>query len=240
VTRLWFVVPAHERFALTDICLRLLAQTCEQMEQYEIEATAVVIADDENLDVARELGFATVYRDNEFVGRKLNDGYQLACDPDYNPEPADYVVALGSDDWVDPSIFARLPSPATVGIFNQIAVVDEKRERLAQVTAPYTGGWGIRIYSSMLMAATNYRPCQEDRKQSLDSSTIEGVKRALRHFPELEALDVHPLQIVDWKSENNLHPYRELASWAKGPVADPFEALAGFYPAWALEQMELV
>src|SRR5690349_10276090 len=103
--RVWFVVPVFGREELTAVCLRQLAWTCEQMARYDLEATAVVIGEDLSLDVAQELGFATVRRDNTQLGRKFNDGYQLACDPAYNPEPADYVVPCGSDDWVDPVIF---------------------------------------------------------------------------------------------------------------------------------------
>ena len=68
-----------------------------------------MIADDENLDTAAELGFATVRRDNRFLARKYNDGIQLALDPSVNPRPADYAVPFGSDDWVDHRIFHRLP-----------------------------------------------------------------------------------------------------------------------------------
>lgn len=89
---LWFCVPAFGRYNLTAICLRQLRRTCDLLEHDGIHATAVVIADDENLDSARELGFATVRRDNRFTSRKFDDGIQLALDPDYNPHPADYVV----------------------------------------------------------------------------------------------------------------------------------------------------
>ena len=238
--RLWFIVPVHQRLKLTAICLRLLLETCKRMREYELEATAVVIGDDESVDLARELGFATVRRDNDFVGRKFNDGYQLACDPDFNPSPADFVVPCGSDDWLDPVIFNTLPEGGRIGIFRQLAHVDEKRERLAQVTIPYLAGCGIRIIPCEKIAAAGFRPCAEDRQISLDSSTMSGLKKANGAFPDLEELDVHPLQIVDWKSDDiQLHPYKEVAPWRKRvDEADPFDTLAGHYPDWALEEME--
>ena len=52
---LWFCVPAHGRYELTRICLEQLRRTCDALPY---EATAVVIADDENLHTAYELGFA--------------------------------------------------------------------------------------------------------------------------------------------------------------------------------------
>ena len=68
---LWFIVPAHGRLDLARICLRVLRWTCDNLEADGVRASAVVIADDENLDTARELGFATVERDNQFTSRNL-------------------------------------------------------------------------------------------------------------------------------------------------------------------------
>lgn len=78
---LWFVVPAYGRQQLARICLRQLRRTCDALTAHGIHATAVVVGDDENLGTARDLGFATVERDNRFVSRKFNDGIDLACDP---------------------------------------------------------------------------------------------------------------------------------------------------------------
>src|SRR5262245_12518868 len=96
---LWFVCPAHGRPDLTRVCLTQLRRTCDELARHEIEATCVVVADDDNLRTAESLGFATVERNNRFLARKFNDGIQLACDPDVNSRPADYAVPVGSDDW---------------------------------------------------------------------------------------------------------------------------------------------
>jgi hypothetical protein len=101
VPSLWFIIPAYGRLELARVCLRQLRRTCDALTEHGIEATAVVIADDENLETARELGFGTTVQSNEFLGRKYNDGFQLACDPEYNPRPADYVMPYGTDDWID-------------------------------------------------------------------------------------------------------------------------------------------
>lgn len=237
MTRLWFIVPAHGRLGLSRICLGLLAQTCEQLHQYEIEATAVVIADDENLELAESLGFATVRRDNDQVGRKLNDGYQLACDPDFNPRPADWAVPIGTDDWVLPEIFETLPRPDRIGMFRLMGCVDETRTKLARLKVPYLGGCGIRLMPSSLLALTGYRPCEEDRGQALDTSTLREIRKAnRRRMPDFVELDRNPYQIVDWKSnDHQLHPFLELRPYKHGDCGDPFSELKDVYPAWALE-----
>lgn len=82
MSSLWFIVPAHGRLSLARICLEQLRRTCDALIREGINATAVVIADDENLDTARELGFGTAERDNSATSAKYNDGIQLALDPD--------------------------------------------------------------------------------------------------------------------------------------------------------------
>ena len=77
---LWFVVPAHGRLRADPDLPAAAAANLRRARR--IEATAVVVACDENLDTARELGFATVQRDNQFLARRYNDGLQLALDPD--------------------------------------------------------------------------------------------------------------------------------------------------------------
>ena len=126
---LWFVVPAHGRYELTRICLEQLRRTCDALPY---DATAVVVAEDQNLYTAADLGFATVHRDNDFLARKFNDGIQLACDPNLNPEPADYVVRVGSDDWIDHRILLDLPPLDTVLAFQWAAFVVEDGRQLSR------------------------------------------------------------------------------------------------------------
>src|SRR5688572_14547654 len=108
---LWFIVPAHGRTELARICLRQLWRCCHDLIENGVDATAVVVADDENLDTARDLGFGWVRHDNQYTSQKFNEGIYLACN---NPRPADYVVPCGSDDWVDYRLFLELPPTDTM------------------------------------------------------------------------------------------------------------------------------
>jgi hypothetical protein len=237
--RLCFVVPAHGRVDLTRVCLRQLARTCQALAP-DIQATAVVIADDENLDTADGLGFATVRRDNKQLGRKFNDGYQLACDPAFNPHPADYVVPCGSDDWVDPVIFHQLPPENTIGVFRQIAVVNEDQTRLSRLRVGWKGGAGVRIIPRSLLELVGYRPAEEDRQRAIDTSSLSGYRDALRGvMPPMVDLDVHPLQIVDWKTRGEqLNTYAMLRGFRRGDEStDPHGELAAVFPVEAIEEM---
>jgi hypothetical protein len=125
------------------------------------------------------LGFGTVERDNRYVSRRFNDGIQLACDPRYNPHPADYVVPCGSDDFVDWRIFTRLPMKDTVLGFQRISFVREDGMEMTTRFLNYVGGCGIRVYPRQVVEQLGFRPGDEDR---------EG----LRHVDSLQPPTRHP------------------------------------------------
>lgn len=254
---LWFVVPAHGREQLAAICLRQLRRTCDSLTAEGLDASAVVIADDGNLDTASSLGFATIRRDNRYLSRKFNDGIQLACDRALNPRVVDYVVPCGSDDWVDHRIFLeRLPLRKEVVAFRRAAFVDETGSRIVAREIDYRGGVGIRVYPREMMArqrqivpglfAPPFRPADEDLGRGCDTSILVNVTKTYSgNAPMIVYADVHPYQIVDWKSPNVPGVSKQLNSWGdvasrfrRGEqVRDPFDALADVFPAEALAEM---
>jgi hypothetical protein len=217
-----------------------LRRTCDALKTEGIEATAVVIGDDENLRTARELGFGTSVQGNEFLGRKFNDGYQLACDPEFNPRPADYVMPYGTDDWVDHRILLDLPPPDTILAFNTICMVREDGQEMTARHLDNQGGVGLRVYPRHLIAKAGFRPADEDRNSGCDTSTLHNIKSFTS--PKITYGQIDPRQIVDWKSETTqVTPYaamrfrRVVQSWS-----DPFDALTGLYPEKALAEMQVL
>ena len=232
---LWFVVPAHGRIEVTGACLRQLARTCETLGDNGIDASAVVIACDGNLDTAAELGFGTVDRDNRFLGRRWNDGYELC-----RVAGVDYAIPFGSDDWIDPTLILAAPLPADDQLvcFRRAAFVREDGARLALLRIPYDGGLGIRVIPAAMLARARFRPADEDRNRALDASVWRGLCRALGRQPRLVYHDLHPLQIVDWKSNTQLNSYADCLRYLNGPESDdPFADLAEVYPGEALDEM---
>jgi hypothetical protein len=236
---LWFCVPAHGRLEIAQICLTQLRRTCDALEQEGVEATAVVIACDENLDTARDLGFGWINRDNRFVSRRFNDGIQFALDPAFNPRPADYVVPFGSDDWADYRLFVDLPKPNTMVGFQRMSFVREDGQEITVRDLRYIGGSGIRIYPRRLMEAVGYRPADEDRPRGCDTSILTNLTREHDHRLRVEHRHLHDRQLVDWKSPGEqLNSYDSLIRHrTANTAADPFVELAEFYPADLLERM---
>lgn len=232
-----FIVPVHGREKLTRVCLRQLVRTCEALAQGGLEANAVVIGEGENLRLAEELGFATVESDNAQLGRKWNDGYQLAADPECNSSPVDFCVPLGSDDWVDYRIFLdRLPGNEEILCFKQGAFVREDGRKLAPVKIRYKGGLGVRVIPRALLERAKYRPAEDHRRRALDASTLAGLTGGRR--TKITYGDQHQMQIVDWKSNEQLNSYRACLAHSLGQqMNDPFALLSEHYPAEALAEM---
>lgn len=229
-----FIVPAHGRVDLAAVCLRQLRRTCDVISTEGTHASAVVIACDENLDTARELGFATVERDNDFLGRRFNDGYELASRSGFT-----HVMPCGSDDWVDPSWILTAPVIEDTPVCPRLcAMVDETGLRMRSLSVGYEGGLGLRLTPTALLEPFAYRPVEEDRNRAIDASTSRRLKT--RH-PQLGFVyhDLHPFQIVDWKSQDgNLNTYAMCSAFGVGEEQDGFAAaLADHFPADAVAEM---
>lgn len=227
MTTLWFVCPAAGRLSIAEVCFRQLRRTCDALLERGIWASAVVVADDENLELARESGFGTVERDNSQLGRRINDGYELA-----GREGVEFMVPVGNDDWVDPN-WIRLPGPGeTIGT-HLSTVVSEDCSRMAALNIRF--GDGVRIYSRETLGNVGFRPADEDRKRAMDASTHNGIGGAA----QLVFHDTSPLAIVDFKSAENLNDYDGCVRHygRRSETTAVWEQLAEVYPAEAISEM---
>jgi hypothetical protein len=234
---LCFVVPAYRRFELTRVCLRQLVRTCEALSEHGIEATAVVVGDDQNLDMAEQLGFATVRRENHPLGRKFNDGIEYGSSPQYLG--CDYVVPIGTDNWVDHELLlAQMPSEGMIGAHHLVTIIHESGERSVPLNIHYEGGDGIRTIPSYLLKSLAYRPADEDRERAVDTSIWNRLGRVHGGRPPFHYVDVHPMQVVGFQSvSEQLNVYGDLRQgFQSGPErADHWERLCEHYPPEAVD-----
>lgn len=223
----WFVVPAHRREELTRMCLGALRWTCE-----EVGAQAVVVAEDENLRTAASLDMIPLRRPNVPLGSKWNDGFQYACE-----HGAEYVIPIGSDDWIDPMLVMQMVNRyEDTGDDNRIicvrrsAAINPAGDELVELEIPYAGGDGVRLFPRRILATVDFRPAADERNRAIDGS-IQDQLRAKTRF-RFDYVDVHALQIVDFKSDDvQLTQYRKLAA-AYGVTRhkDPWAQLRAWYP----------
>jgi len=228
VTRpsLWFVTPAFRRFELSQVCFAQRAAAIKRLDELGIDASCVVVADDENLDIARSFGFAVVEVDNRWLGRRFNEGYAFAAE-----EGVDYIVPIGSDSWLDPEFFADgLPAGRGVLTSRLYASVDERGSRLSPLEIAASPGVGPHVVAVSLLEDTAYRPVNDYISRGCDGSLMRAVART---GARLVWRDLHPLQYVRLSSaDEQLNPHQVLAErYAVDEHDDPWAALKACYPA---------
>jgi hypothetical protein len=224
----WFVSPAWGRFEMTAICLEQRQRVIATLAEHGIEAHQVVIANDDNLDIARGLGAHVIERNNDWLGRKFNDGYQFAGE-----HGAEWIVPIGSDSWIDPAYFLPLPSPKTTRTSGRYAPVEAGR--LAELFVG-RGGAGPHTYHRS-MFPSGFRAAPEKIRSRIDSNTITGMVRR----PKWAWQDLHPLQYVGFRAPPFITSYDKLVRrWGVTERRDPWPLLAQHYPADLVERARVL
>lgn len=222
--QLWIITPAFQRFALAEVCFdqwsRQLQPACAAAG---VELRVIVVADDENLDIARAAGFDTLEQDNRWLGRRFNDGIEYACE-----HGADWVAPIGSDSWIMPEYLLPLPD---VGISRRSHLLTTVRlDRLAELHI--TGiGVGPFMYHRSLLESSFFRPLEDRIARGCDTSTIVGIEYAGETIT-WEDRDVHQYQHVSFRGQPHLTKYTRLwASFGVRELYEPWSALLEHYPA---------
>lgn len=233
----WLVSPAWRRFDVTRLALAQRAHLAVELAARGIDARVVIVADDDNLTIAREHGFDTVELPNDRgVGAKFNAGFQHAAQ-----HGADYFVHIGSDDWVHPDLFTpildehtgRRDRPIITG--RRMAFVDLLTGTISQTVIP--GSYGVIpwIIPRALMARCDFAPIRPERNRGLDGFLVRGLRRA-GPTPRWRFHDPHPVARVDFKSDVNINTFERLPdSLRRATSSDPWPILAGHYPPHLVE-----
>ena len=235
MTTLMFVTPAWQRYEMTAICLEQRKRVIEALAGHGIEAHQVVIADDENLDIARGLGCATVEAPN-VVASKFNDGMEYA-----GKNGADWIVPIGSDSWIDPAFFLPIPDVTVTRTSALYAAV--QHHRIAQlVVSPKNPDHmaGPYVFHRSLLEPAGFRPSAEDSVM-VDTSTVSGIVRATGKGVPWKTHDVHPFQYVGFRVEPMMTSYHSLRRrWLVRERPDPWHVLRRYYPADLVDRARLV
>lgn len=228
------MTPVFGRFAMTSICLRQRAWVCRELVKYGIDATCVVIGDDENLAVARRLGFAVVKCPNDYLGRKFNEGYEFAA-----AEGVDYVAPIGSDTWVDPAAFEHLPKAGEVLCSHWYAVIREDGLERADCfidPGPDRSSSVALVFQTAMMEPAGYRPNDEFIQAGCDGALIRGLSKSGPITFTIR--DLHPLQNVALRSDRQITKYENLKRRAVSVTDKPFSGLRSIYPARLVREVE--
>jgi hypothetical protein len=222
---IYFVTPAWRRFELTEVCLEQRRRVIDHLARHGVEARCVVIADDDNLDIARRLDFETVERDNRWLGRKFNDGIEFSY-----RQGAEWIVPIGSDSWVDPAYFLPLPSPEVARTSGIYAVVTA--DHLLTMRIAGKGAGPYMLHRSLFSGSA--RPTDEQIRRGIDRSMIRSIGEVT-----WDHRDVHELQYVGFRARPQITAYWKLAR-VPGAMeeGDPWDRLMTVYPSDLVERAQ--
>lgn len=217
---IYFVTPAWRRLALSAVCFEQRRRTIDELGLRGVEARCVVVADDENLELARAAGFDTVEQDNEWLGRRFNDGIEYAA-----RAGADWIVPIGSDSFLDPVYLFPLPRRDRLVRSSPIYAIAE-RDRIGRCRVRGDGAGPYMIHRSRL--PPGFRPARDRRARGIDRSTLAGLRRTVR----FEQVELHPWQYVGWRGTPRMNDYDRLfAKIGVGEETDVRDVLVEHYPA---------
>jgi hypothetical protein len=226
VPSLAFVTPAYGRYELTAICLE---QRKRLIEELDFDATCIVVADDENLDIARGLGFYGVEAAN-YLGLKFNKGYQTAAREGY-----EFAFPIGSDSFVD-SVLLKEPAHNEVSVFMNYAVVDSRGKFRADMTVTSPVGCGY-IFPLSLIKPVDYAVCNSMQMKGCDMVTHETL---LAFGGRRRYYNYHPLQHVGFQSqETQVTNIIDLINRFESYLDfNPFNDLYAVYPTDLVKRVE--
>lgn len=237
------MTPVYRRFYLTKVCLE---QRARMIERLPFEAHCVVIGDDENLDVARELGFDIVEKDNQYVAAKFNAGYRHAV-----ASGATHCMPIGSDSWLHESVFGRVgpnqrhAGPVerkALGIVGLSSFSPDGQERV-DLSVKYPAGFGVgMVYPAFAVAAKRYggEAAEPTRQRGIDNSTWARVGRGQ---VQIEFLPYQAHRYINFHStEDSITDFIKLRTASNRTLElareDTFGPLRELYDADLIEDME--
>lgn len=247
---IWLVSPAWQRYEITRLVLLERQWLIDVLAARGLTANTVIVADDENLDIAEELGFATVEKDNSDLGERFNAGYRYAAE-----QGADVFVHIGSDDWVHPDAFDILtrvdledtpsqepeedggvaiwsPAPQLLA-HRTLTLIDVARGVAQRCATENRYGCIPWLIPRSLMAAKRFSPITSGRMRGIDGALAIGLGHNLNWCFQ----DSPAEWCVDFKTNWNVSPYNGIArALGTEPERAAEPLLAAFYPADLVQQ----
>jgi hypothetical protein len=232
-----FNTPAFQREEISRIVFAQRRYACDTLIARGHEATAFIVADDVNLELADEFGFERVEHPNNYLGAKWNAGYRAAAG-------FDYVMPVGSDSLLDPALVLKWlelpPDPRRIPFTTHYSVIHRSGRKRVDCVVTRGGGGGMMLSAEQL-APLQYRPVGANLQKGCDHSTLTAV--SAYHTVKLTAVDVHPLSVVALQSAQQITSYDALATrWGvrqrRGPAA--IADLERIYGADVRAQVELL
>ena len=227
---------AWRRLDVSRLVLKQRRRLCDELAARGIAATMLVAADDENLELAAEYAAETLETPNSPLATKSNLMLQRAADI------ADWVVWVGSDDWIHPDVFDPLDGrdrPISIIRGLRLVTIDLPTGELRRVHSPSQYGAIPWLLDSRMIRNKSKPPIlRTELERGLDGALIQGLRVLHKPFPLVfEDHDPHEFRCVDLKTDANLSPYKGLVeSKGYGEPGTAWDDLQGWYPTDLIDE----
>jgi glycosyltransferase involved in cell wall biosynthesis len=208
LTSVCIASAAWRRLDVTRLVLRQRQRLCVELAARGIHAVPLIAADDENLDIAAEYGCETLEIPNAPLGNKCNLMLRHAADL------FDWIVWIGSDDWIHPDVFDPLDGrdrPVSIIRGFRLCTVNLETGQLSRVASPSAYGGIPWLLDSRLIRGKSRDPIKPHLNRGLDGALIRGL-RLMNKTLTFEDHDPHEFRCVDFKTRDNLSPYEGLVA----------------------------
>jgi hypothetical protein len=170
------VTPAWKRYHISEIIFFNFDKIKKEFNN-KFNLIPIIISDDDNVNIAKNYNFITKKTSNQFLGKKFNDGYQLAVEL-----KADVIIPVGSDSLITGDIIL-----SGINMFqdNQIcfstkhSMINEEITKIGCVNTAKKNKdinkGALWMYSKDMIVNCKNRPCKDDINKLCDRSTIDSI-----------------------------------------------------------------
>lgn len=238
MTSVCFVSAAWRRFDVSRLVLMQRQRLCAELAARGVQATSLIVADDENLDIALEYGALTLEHPNDPLGAKANAGLLHAA------ALADWVVWVGSDDWIHPDAFDPLLAEddgedgrARIIVGERLTMVDTTTGRLQLIKQCSKYG-GIPWLVESRLLRTRRGPIRPDLPRGLDGALVRGLRLTQIPFRFVKH-DMHEFRCVDFKTPENLSSFEGVRrNLGRGESEPAWPTLRRWFPTDLVDKAE--
>lgn len=219
--KLGLVIPAWRRADVTRLCLAQKLSLRDALATRGDELEIVVVADDENLDVAREFDCQYVEMENR-LGAKINAGFAFLAE-----ERCTHIAFAGSDSWTHPDVIELHEDAISCG--STLTHVDLAGQRLRQqhVRRDFGTPW---IFPREFLG--DFAPLDPNLERGVERALVTSLALRDRHWV---SIDPDPLCRVELKTSVNMTPYAAVG-WTTGPD----QSLDVLYERWESDLVDLL
>jgi|15BtaG_2_1085339.scaffolds.fasta_scaffold02120_4 hypothetical protein len=199
--RVFIVTPAWKRYDVSKIVFSNFFNI-KKILKNKMDLQVVVIANDLNLKIAKSFGFSAVRSNNDFLGKKFNDGYEFAF-----KNGAEIAIPVGSDSLITSDIIGssvNMSREDNIVFSSMHSVIREDGKSIGAIkTASSSGNMNkgaLWLYRRGMMKKRGFRPCADNIGSGCDRSTIAGLLKKSKISFVLN--DINFYQHVGIKSKN--------------------------------------